>query len=991
MSLYKNLVSVPVTGGIDTKTTSKLVESGFFLSLQNTVRRKLGAIEKRFGFSSLGNLDTDGNVISSGQRLDNFFNDLVLINNESLYSYLSATNSWRNRGTVVPTSVTAKSVVSSTGKSVMADCAYMDGMECYVWEDSRGGIRCSLINRDTGSAIIADTVVTPTGSRPKVIAIASTFCITFIDGTDFKVRRITSGEPTTLQTEQVIENTATDNPYDLTTYGELGVFAYNAASTIRVGYLLPSGVVGSLTTASADPYVINNRGRDAINIVSDPDHGLIYVFFHDVAGTLADDLHCQILDVTLLDVDDVDIEVNVANVRNISGAVQASGIVTVYYEVSAASASNHFVRNNSVIRAAGSTVVGTAASFKRSVGLSAKAFLVNDTIYVPLVHQSPLQSTYFIAKSSGFIVTRMQGSTAAGLTASSATPAVLRSGLSRVIEIDDERVVALSVINRLVTVDSTTASGFVGVSRQAIFFNSSQFDTAVLGNNFHIAGGVLLDYDGVRTVEHGFHLYPETVTSVASNGAGTLTVSGTYRFKVVYEWVDAQGQIHRSAPSVAVSQVMGAADDTITVTAPALRLTDKSNVRIVVYRTKWNDTTVYYRDADAANTTSSDTVSIVLTNPDTTIATQEILYTVGGTLDNIAPPAAIVVHAHNKDRLFLCGTENGDIWYSRSIVKGEGVNFSDGFVIRLANVTAAESLDDKVIFFQERAIFSLVGSGPTDTGAQNDFLPPQQLPGDVGCTNQKSLVSTPIGLMFKSAKGIYLLDRALNQKYIGDRVEDFNHLEISSAVLLKDNNEVRFTTTDGVCLVYNYDSDEWSTFTNYEAVSAAEFLNTYCHLTADGTVNQEIENQFNDNGVIYSMRIETNWFKFAKLQGFQRIYNWALLGDFVSHHITRVKIAYDSENYYSDPVYFNTEDGLGTETYGTGNYGDESPYGGSGSSTYQFRSKPYKQKCQSIKLVIDDLDTLSPSGGGSFKLVAISFLVGSKQGMFKMGESKTRG
>jgi len=159
-------------------------------------------------------------------------------------------------------------------------------------------------------------------------------------------------------------------------------------------------------------------------------------------------------------------------------------------------------------------------------------------------------------------------------------------------------------------------------------------------------------------------------------------------------------------------------------------------------------------------------------------------------------------------------------------------------------------------------------------------------------------------------------------------------------------------------------------------------------------VHKEVAGTYADNGVRYSMGIETNWLSFAGLQGFQRIYKTLLLGEFVSHHYTKVSIAYDFESAYNEVIYYNTQTGIYTGgLYGEegDTYGDETPYGGDSSDVYQFRLFPRRQKCQSMKLRIEDIDTIGDAAGGSFKLVSMACEVGRKRGANKLGTSKSIG
>jgi hypothetical protein len=240
----------------------------------------------------------------------------------------------------------------------------------------------------------------------------------------------------------------------------------------------------------------------------------------------------------------------------------------------------------------------------------------------------------------------------------------------------------------------------------------------------------------------------------------------------------------------------------------------------------------------------------------------------------------------------------------------------------------------------------------------------------------------PDGIMFKSDKGIYLLDRSLGVNYIGADVADYNHLTITSAIVLEDVNEVRFTTSDGACLVYNYLFRQWSTFSNYEAVSALNLSGEYYHLKSNGTVFKESD-AYLDNGAKIKMTIETSWIATAGLQGFQRLKEWSILGDYLSDHYTKVKLFYDYEGYASETVYFNVDEDLDISYYGDGVYGSSTVYGSGSSSVYQFSHKPRRQKCQAVKLRIEDLDTKTLGGGGSFNLVTLSLDIGVKGGISK--------
>ena len=94
-----------------------------------------------------------------------------------------------------------------------------------------------------------------------------------------------------------------------------------------------------------------------------------------------------------------------------------------------------------------------------------------------------------------------------------------------------------------------------------------------------IGGGQVSSYDGVRTVENNFSLYPERISATGTQDAPITAINDV----VVYNWTDAQGSSTCSLdPSLRRYLLMSTGS---TVRATFLRLTKKVNVRIELYRT----------------------------------------------------------------------------------------------------------------------------------------------------------------------------------------------------------------------------------------------------------------------------------------------------------------------------------------------------------------------------------------------------------------------
>ncbi len=1001
--LKKQHIPIDFTGGLDTKSPESLVLAGSFLVLENCIRRKTKRVQKRYGFTKLGKtIVGTANSITAGKNLDIFQNDLIITNDNNLYSYVSSEDTWVDKGTIPSVLIDSRPIVRNSQIQYRPDAAQIEGLSINAWQDSRGGIRYSVFNEATNTAIVADLELSSSGIFPKVVALKDYVLITYLDSTDLKVRRISKLTPNILTAPQTVltDVVITTNPlYDITKFNDsTAFFAYESQSNqVVIGYLDKNGNLGSpLVNFLPGPTTIGYDALDALTVYVDAVAGYNYIS-HVTNPT---DVRVTAVDTDLTNQNTTTLIPGNAVANNITLTKQADGDMRYFVAIGDTSQPTgiNFGIFTSTFTYNGATfVVQAQVLLKNSVGLVSKAFTQGDFEYVFTAFDDNLQPTYFLIRSDGLIVARILAGLGGGNTRNP-SHAWLPGLSATVLNLTNMWTTPLQVrIKVQADNNGVVYASAIGLNRILVTIDGSDLNADTLGNNYHIASGILTMYDGATPVEHGFNVYPSFVGASAQATGGSLS-AGNYQSRAIYEWVDAQGQVHRSIPSP-IETVTTVLNGHINYTIPTLRLTAKDNtrapVKVVLFRTAVNGESVFYRDVEIDNDTTANTVSLSATQADTTLTTKEILYTTGGALDNAPAPAAKAVHKH-KNRLWLGALEDDNtIAYSKEHVYGEGVAFCDEFRIAVdplgGGVLTLGSLDDKLIIFKKDRAFALTGDGPVDTGAQNDYGNPQLISGDVGCSLEQSIVVMPLGLMFKSAKGFFLLSRNLEVKYIGAAVEKFNDLLVTSGILIEDANEVRFTTSDGACIIYNYYFDQWSVFTNYQAESATNDFGSYMHLKADGTVNREIQGQYNDNGQTYKQAIETAWFSLDTLQGYQRIYWVTILGDFFSHHITKIQFAYDFETSYNETVYFNTQTGLAQTIYGEDTfYGESTPYA-AGSSVYQFRCKPARQKCESIKIRLEDLDTLTMGGGGSFALTSLAFTVGAKSGSDRLGDSKTIG
>lgn len=492
-------------------------------------------------------------------------------------------------------------------------------------------------------------------------------------------------------------------------------------------------------------------------------------------------------------------------------------------------------------------------------------------------------------------------------------------------------------------------------------------------------------------------LNPTTMTdtmvvnsSLTHTDYGGEMTSGDRGYLAIYSWTDNFGQVHRSAPSEIVN--FNFAEDNSTQSArikiPTLALTDKQNVNVDVYRTE-DAGTVFYKVTDPTapliNDPSVDFVELIDGISDDDLISREPLYTSGGVLENIAAPACSIMAA-SSERLAVAGIDGSPYTVLFSKLKSalQPVEFSDTIRLEVDSVggpiTALAFLADKYIIFTSRAIFYVAGQGPNNLGQQNDFTSPEQIATDVGCSDQRSAVVTPAGLMFKSSKGIYLLDNGMSLRYIGAEVEEFNDLEITAAKVITNANQVRFTTTSSTCLVYNYLFGLWSTFDNHQSLGAEVVDGVYYYLRTSEELFKQNETSFSDGDSPVTMKVETGWLSPSAIQSYARVYKLLILGDFKSSHLLKISIAYDFKEAYTQSVTVDPSQFIdatpygGTSPYGTG------VYGGDG-NLYQIRIDLTQQKCQAIKIKIEELQG---TAGEGLTLSAMTLQVGAKTGVNKL-------
>lgn len=1016
-------VAFRFAAGLETKADPKSVTMPKLLVLENGVFSRATSIIKRNGLSDLGQaIEGSTGTVTGAIRMAKRGTELLEFTPSRCYSRESGAAQWSDAGAVF-SAVGAERPLPTTGTDqTQCDQAALNGVTVTAWEDSAGGVWWSAVDTATGRVYRAATQANATGISPRCVAVGNNlhvyYAVTALQSLFVVVVNpaapalgpapllVTSDLSPADPFYDVAPTTRTDTP---------AVIAWcdSASAGFRVGYMDQSGVISSVLFG--DPSSITFAAGRTANTPM----GIAYV---NVDGADGDRI-------ALAYVSGGNAKVEFltggnSNITPITASVgytayvptstflrcgvtllrdATAGTITAWttWEENSAADTNHYVRVVPVEIAAGSSNI--TGSLK-SVGLVAKPFVIGSDVFVTVVHPTTFFNTYLtfkISDTTGDMVPvgRHLPGAAAGLP--------VRKHVASAYVADSIASIALPMRQRLV---SENNDKFLETAPQLVtldFDNAQSHQYAEFGKGLYLAGACPMHYDGRTWTELGFHVGPEVITAVTAGG-GSMTSSTVYEYRAWYEWPDAQGEIHRGPTSPGILVTMGGGDTQVTLTLPTCRLTRKTGVRIMVARslagsngnasqlfrvTSLDTSTAGTANGYVANLVAADTVSFLDRMSDTTLQTFDELYTDGGVLSNDPTPLGSAI-ARGKDRLFASDPADPTlVRYSQTIVDGYGVQWPPELFLRIdlqgGSVQGLAGIDNRVIIWTERQIWTFAGDGPDETGGTDSsgFSRPQLVPnGDIGCTDPQSIVFTPRGYMFGSAQGIWELGGDSSINYRGAPVEAFNSQTIRRAVQLPDRTQILFLTDSGKSLLYDYLFDQWSTFTNYEGRDCAVVGGRLYVLRTDGRMFAETVGVYSDAGTRIRLRLETAWIKMVEyLQGFQKFFNFHLLGTWVSAHQLGVQYQTDYTLGWTDAVWFDAtgetsptdwisgSNVVGVEPisgsdYDSGQYGD-GQYGGTAPGEYAWRLDLYETG-QAIQFRFEDFERAGLFGA-SFELTEL--------------------
>jgi hypothetical protein len=988
MPLQKQEIDVQLAQGIETKGDPKKVIPGRLLSLQNGIFVSPGQIKKANGVAPLATDLAAGGVVTAGRSLFNYGEKLLIHDGDNLLAYDEAMEQWGSVSGMTAAyglSAPGATAVGVSGQPLirygLTQChpdmtIHSAGHTVVAWENSAaGGVFYSVIDTASGVNIVAGRQVANPGAgvlqSPKVISVGNFAIILALAGNSLFYSAVDMADPANgagVPVQVAADVDSPDRSYDATIMPNgLCLVVYSAIGAVRVGsidsnltWTLRTGWFGNSDSCSTIfPHYVTGQ-----YVVAWCDPSTVTTQFVVYGGVNYDQ---QIVAPTTIEA---------ITSTGITGCVIASNTVCFYYTdppTNTTLVTQYVVRSRCML--SNGTWLAAASDLCRSVGIAGKAFTYSGAAFIPVVYDSEFQPTMFLLDQSGFVVAKALTDVAAGQP----------SGPDNITGVNllPEHNMGATVAAKYAQMEavSTASSGI----RSVVFTFGVKPTGAILGGVLHLGRGVMNMYDGVSMVEHGFHVFPES--PFVPNAGGPYV----YQYAEVFAWTDSQGNIHRSAPSIPVTQSQNlpidGASNSVAVGCPTLRITRKPSgygvqqvggapVEIELYRTI-NGGSVFYRchainQTPPLNDPTTDSVSFVDGLTDDQIQSNPQMYTTGGVLENYPANPPLYISAI-RNRLWVVDETNPLVlWYSKEVAPGAPVEMSGPGLLTFnleakgpANI--AVSLDDKVVVLRDNSIGWISGVGPDATGGQNDFTE-VTIPSDAGCVDPGSAMTGGVGMVFKSNKGFFLLDRGMNTTYIGADVESFNGQHVTSATILPKTNWCIFTLQGGTALVYDYLFQQWSTLPLVNAVDAVVYRGVYAFLSSDGTVYKETLGSYTADGTMMPLVAETSWLKVGGLSGLQRVYKLILLGEWKSAHKLQVDISVDYNPAVVQSVTFDATTQL---------------------VPYQWRLDTLVQQCSAMKIKLTEVASGAPGEG--LALSGISFLVGFKPGLARIEAARTKG
>ena len=369
----------------------------------------------------------------------------------------------------------------------------------------------------------------------------------------------------------------------------------------------------------------------------------------------------------------------------------------------------------------------------------------------------------------------------------------------------------------------------------------------------YIGGGLLWAYDGAKFCETEFLLSP-AVTRATKQGLtdGNLP-SGKYSYYVVFEYTDDGGTRHVSSPAgpyaVTIPEPEAVEEgetpnppipDNIQLDICFSQMTncrfsgkvgDPATYSVKIYRTN-TDGVVHYLhavlDAGAWGEFFSPTALFHTYTDSNSVQhdamSETLIWDTIGAESSGTPISSPIDVTRHKDSLIVSNTENV-VYSSTGLIPGIAA-IMPGLVAENAGafglygdsqneaITHIASNGLVCLFFTKSDGYAFEGEGP-DSRAQGAWSAPVKFAPGQGVRPDGFIAATPMGVLYSSQSGIYLVGNDMKTVNIGAPVADYTSFAAANdPVVLDAASEVVIpikgdSSINGSALVYNYFFKQW--------------------------------------------------------------------------------------------------------------------------------------------------------------------------------------
>lgn len=938
-------VQLSLAGGVETKEDTRAADPRQFDIASDLQFDELKGVQTRKPYAALlgGGAIFGGGTLSNCRAVYDNAGELLVFTDTALYSWNAKVSKWVLKGTHLAVSVSESSRFATTADQAACDRAELGGTVLIAMSTVTQTF-VGAIDKATGSVLMPSTAVPGTAGRPRLVALNTVVLLLVDNGTGGLIARVIDPAAPAAGVASAgfaIASAGFNGLYDVVKVPGQDAIAgayRRAPTTSYTAFTLTSSLVlTSVTkarTADGPVAVAVDAAAGSMQVVRA--NGTAIQGDMLTLSTLADVFTAQAIGTA----DGTPVNQIAAEYSSVK--VGGQYVATVFWSAQETASDSPFeTKTNTVSQA---NVVGTQATFAWWLGVASRAFEYGGSVFVWLAFASDsqatgtavsqtvraqLQNTYFLFRADGLLVAKAVDEVGGGFAAPGALPGVVRAAGTNTFSWG-------ATARRIIPLGGESHTGYAArVPRDVSFTFDDQAARRVarIGKTLYVTGGLVLQYDGIGLTELGFQIYPWDLTTAPIGGS---VPAGTYSYKATIRWVNGQGEQERSTTAVGAGVTYGSPSKTAIV-ATNLTVTRKVPPLQPPALEFWRTQATTSTDAPFYLVTSKDPASTgdnkYITNnaagafagslndnfTDDVLLTKEANPENGAILEALAPPPASIVMATDT-RLFLAGVA-GDpdrVWYSRLRGDGEIVSFHDSLTIPVpaegGAITALAILNETLVVFREFAIYALPGVGFDNASGGTNYGPAQRLASDVGAVVAESVAWTPKGILFKSHKGWYVLDRSWAPQYIGGPVTAFDGETPLAVHVVTDQHQVRILTS-GHMLVWDYywaiespggnwaQWGSWSPWSISDGVHATMWQGAHVYLTAAGPRVQSATFAVTTG---YGIDLESSWIKLNDLQGAARVRWLSVLGELRSVDMyLRIRVARDYQYDTGAPVYFD--------------------------------------------------------------------------------------